>query len=223
MRLCFKTPVLHRLQSNFWVLSARWICSPQTGNNMVSFWKGARVYFWTRRRCRGVTGSSSGLQHAEAVCCDSVWMLQASHYLLGTAAALRKRATPKSKGLNTRTYNRNISCHSLSCAFCCQNIPQVGGQNLLPGGREHPTEGWEQAAFVQLWNTFDNQSIQNNSYECCYLRFENSLSKEQVTCSPGQCWMELWLIDILKELFCIWLGVGICFQPQLKDVLICLV
>lgn len=93
----------------------------------------------------------------------------------------------------------------LSCT--CWSIPQVSGQNPLPGRSERPAKIQNWAGFAELGNAFDVQRIENNFCECCCLNLETSLENAWVTSSQGYLlWIELMFIDILKELFCAWWG-----------------
>lgn len=92
----------------------------------------------------------------------------------------------------------------LSCTLCRWSIPQVSGQNLLPGRSERPAKTPNWAGFAEIGNAFAIQRIQSNFCECCYLNLEEtSLKNAWVTSSQGYLlWIELMFIDILKELFC---------------------
>lgn len=152
---------------------------------------GVGVCFWTRRKCRGVIWSNSvlELQH-DGGTIVTLWPPQDTAGFPGTATFLRQRAIPsKSKYLSVCTDITEIfpvtSGNFLSCTFCCWSIPQVSGQNLFPGRSEHPAKIRNWTAFVEFWNAFDIQSIQNNFCECCCLNLETSLKKLRVTSSSG--------------------------------------
>lgn len=157
--------------------------------NALSFWRGAGVCFWTRRKWRGVIWSNSllELQHTGGKRV-TLWPPQDTAGFPGTANFLRQSMIPsKSKYLSVCTDKIEIflvtSGNFLSCTFCCWSIPQVSGQNLLPGRSEHPAEIGNWTDCIEFWNAFDIQSIQNNFSECCCLNLETSLKKAWVTSS----------------------------------------
>lgn len=140
--------------------------------------------------CRGVIWSSSvvKLQHWWSNSySDLLRTLQACQALLSSWD--KRMICSKSRYLPVYTdiiaMFLATSGNFLSCTVCCWSIPQVSGQNLLPGRSEHPAKIRNWTGFAVFWNAFDIQRIQDNFCECCCLYLETSLKNAWVTSSQG--------------------------------------